>query len=255
MMDAQQIAEQYLVLQAEVGSTAHGTGIPGEEDIDLLGVCLEPKECVYGLREFTHHRFRARPEGERSQPGDVEGVTYSLRRFCGLAATGNPSLLTLLFVHPRFVRVNSAVGDRLRDHRKMFLSKHAIRAHLGYLESQFQALKKDGGGKDVKRPELVEKYGYDCKFAAHAVRLGLQGQELAETGWISIPMKEKERDIVLAVRKGEVPYEQALLFIDSYKSDLAAALGCTTLPDDADYQAINRFLVDVYSVLYVKKYV
>ena len=37
------------ILLVEVGSTAHGTGLPGGEDHDEMGVVIEPPEAVFGL--------------------------------------------------------------------------------------------------------------------------------------------------------------------------------------------------------------
>lgn len=37
------------ILLVEVGSTAHGTGLPGGEDQDELGVVVEPAKEVLGL--------------------------------------------------------------------------------------------------------------------------------------------------------------------------------------------------------------
>ena len=39
------------ILVVEVGSTAHGTGIPGGEDHDEIGVVVETAEQVVGLAE------------------------------------------------------------------------------------------------------------------------------------------------------------------------------------------------------------
>lgn len=39
------------ILLVEVGSTAHGTGIPGGEDYDQLGFVVEMPEEILGLNE------------------------------------------------------------------------------------------------------------------------------------------------------------------------------------------------------------
>src|SRR4051794_29482564 len=83
------------ILLVEVGSTAHGTGIPGGEDHDELGVVVEAPGQVVGLEErgFSTVMQRTQPEGERSGPGGVDRTLHSLRRFARLAASGNPSIL------------------------------------------------------------------------------------------------------------------------------------------------------------------
>lgn len=52
----------------------------------------------------------------------------------------------------------------------------------------------------VQRPELVERFGYDTKFAMHAVRLGLQGVEYVETGKITLPSPDAQ--LLQAIRSG-----------------------------------------------------
>lgn len=92
------------ILLVEVGSTAHGTGLPGGEDHDEMGVVVEtPVEVLgvpgYGMRSVMQ---RTQPEGSRSGPGDVDRTLHSLRRFLHLAAVGNPSILmTFLGTGPR----------------------------------------------------------------------------------------------------------------------------------------------------------
>lgn len=55
------------ILLVEVGSTAHGTGIPGGEDYDQLGVVVELPHEVLGLEErgFRTVMQRTQPEGVR----------------------------------------------------------------------------------------------------------------------------------------------------------------------------------------------
>src|SRR5690606_26019385 len=114
------------------------------------------------------------PEGVRSQPGDLDLTLYSLRKFCRLAAKGNPSVLILLWL-PSYIK-RTELGDRLIGMRERFISQEAGKRFLGYLASQKAALKGERA-RNVIRPELVERYGYDTKFAMHALRLAYQGIE------------------------------------------------------------------------------
>src|SRR5947199_7750672 len=68
------------ILLVEVGSTAHGTGLPGGEDHDEMGVVIERPEAVLGLdpRGFTTVMQRTQPEGTRSGPGDTDRTLHSL---------------------------------------------------------------------------------------------------------------------------------------------------------------------------------
>lgn len=55
------------------------------------------------------------------------------------------------------------------------------------------------------RPELVARYGYDVKYASHALRLAYQGLEIVRDGRLTLPMPERERQRVLQVKQGQVP--------------------------------------------------
>src|ERR1700722_10835512 len=87
------------ILLVEVGSTAHGTGLPGGEDNDELAVIIEEPSAVLGLDDvgFSTVMQRTQPEGSRSGPGDTDRTIHSLRRFIRLAASGNPSILMTLW--------------------------------------------------------------------------------------------------------------------------------------------------------------
>src|SRR3954469_9514081 len=86
------------ILRCEVGSTAHGTSVEAQDDLDLMGIVIPSKEKVLGLTPFDFHIYRtaAIREGRndaKSQPGDVDLTLYSLRKFVALARKGNPSIL------------------------------------------------------------------------------------------------------------------------------------------------------------------
>jgi RNA repair pathway DNA polymerase beta family len=53
------------ILLVEVGSTAHGTGLPGGEDHDEMGVVVEPPTQVLGVGERGMRSVmqRTQPEG------------------------------------------------------------------------------------------------------------------------------------------------------------------------------------------------
>ena len=92
----------------------------------------------------------------------------------------------------------------------------------------------------------MEAHGFDTKYAMHAVRLGYQGLELLETGWLTLPMPEPERSRVMAIRTGERTFEETIAEIDAVEQHLAEALERTPLPPEPDRAAVDRFLVDTY---------
>src|SRR3990167_10001523 len=108
-----------IILQGITGSTAHGCSLDGLEDRDELAVCVEPIELAITLgvpfEQYIHRTaaIREHTHDARSQSGDLDLTVFSLRKFCRLAAAGNPSVLLLLFT-PDVTRMD-ALGSQLRD--------------------------------------------------------------------------------------------------------------------------------------------
>lgn len=232
------IAINNTILRGEVGSTAHGTGLPGHEDIDHMGIFVETAHNVCGLHPLDHYIYRDQPEGVRSQPGDLDLTLYSLRKWCRLAVKGNPSVIMLLWL-PKYV-VKTEIGSALIDMRQAFVGKSAGQAYLGYLIQQEKALL-GLRSKKVIRPELVEQFGYDTKFAMHALRLGLQGVEYLTEGQLSIPVRQPDRSYLQAMRRGEVTFEDAKILISEAKERLNDAI--ETCPFTMDIKAVENFMV------------
>jgi uncharacterized protein len=133
---ARRIAEDGCVLRTVVGSTVHGLSNPGTDDRDEMGVCIEPREYVLGLRPFEHLVYRTQPPGEPSGPGDLDLVIYGLRKFCRLATKGSPTVLLMLFVDGEHIVQRNAIGEELQALASAFVSRRTGSAFLGYLEAQ-----------------------------------------------------------------------------------------------------------------------
>jgi uncharacterized protein len=173
-------------------------------------------------------------------------VAYSLRKYVRLALKGHPTILLLLFVPDEVVHVKTDLGDELRALRPALLSRRAGRGYLGYLRGQKERLLGSRGQKRVNRPELVEAHGFDTKYAMHAARLGYQGLELVETGWLTLPMPEPERSRVMAIRTGKRTFAETIAEIETVEQRLAEALEQTSLPAEPDRPRVDRFLTDSY---------
>jgi hypothetical protein len=200
------------ILLVEVGSTAHGTGLPGGEDNDEMGVVIEAPHEVLGLRErgFTTVMQRTQPEGSRSGPGDTDRTLHSLRRFLRLAASGNPSIL-MPFWAP--VRYSTDEGQELRDLAGAFIGCHVVPRYRGYMQSQaMRLLGTRGGGHGRRgggqREELIAAHGYDTKYAMHCARLGFQGIELLTSGELQLPIQDEPADWLRAVRRGDITFDE-----------------------------------------------
>lgn len=241
--------ESGLILRCTVGSGVHGIAIPGTDDHDEMAVFVEPAAWALGVeRAPEHYVARTQLEGERSGPGDTDLVAYTLRKYLRLATKGNPTALLPLFAPPADLLTTSELGNELRELGPRFLSRQAAHRFLGFMRSQRDRLV-DGGRNVPNRPELVERYGYDVKYASHALRLAMQGREITLHARLSLPMPAAERERVLEVKRGDVrDLDVVLAEIDAVASEVQSALdtGRTPLPEAADHEAIIAWSIDAH---------
>ncbi|WP_424534400.1 DNA polymerase beta superfamily protein [Sphaerisporangium viridialbum] len=204
------ITDELTILRCQVGSSVHGTTIAGTDDRDEMSICVEPAEYVIGLtgyglglEHFDQYVFRTQPEGARSGPGDLDLTIYSLRKWMRLAVTGNPTVLLPLFVPPEEIVTITPLGEDLRGQADVILSRRAGDRFFGYLRAQWDRMVEHPNGTRTNRPELIQQYGYDTKYAGHMIRLGAQGIELLQTGRITLPMPEPWRSMIVDIRLGK----------------------------------------------------
>lgn len=200
------------ILMVEVGSTAHGTGLPGGEDHDQLAVVVETPDQLLGLDEkgFQTVMQRTQPEGVRSGPGDIDRTLHSLRRFIRLAASGNPSILMTLWAP---VEYSTPLGVELQELGEAFVGRHVVPRYRGYMQSQaLRLLGLRGGGHGKRgggqREELVAEHGFDTKYAMHCSRLGFQCIELLTTGKLDLPIQGEPAEWLRSVRRGDVSIDE-----------------------------------------------
>jgi uncharacterized protein len=240
------VAERNTILRTQVGSGLHGVTVAGTDDRDEMGVCIEPPEAVIGLEKFEQYQYRTQPEGVRSGAGDLDLVVYSLRKWAKLAAAGNPTVLLLLFVPAHEIVQIQQPGFELQHNAEMFLSREVGRRFIGYLDAQRDQML-GLRSKHTNRPELIDLYGFDTKFAYHAVRLGLQGAELLNTGHISLPIREPWRAWLHDLRIGKVGKQAVLDCIGDFRQELVELTETADLPAKPDYQRLNAWLTDTYT--------
>lgn len=242
------VAQSGLILLSEIGSTMHGVSSDDTgDDIDLMGICVEPPIEVLGLGDFEQYEYRDRKVNERSQEGDTDLVVYGLRKWVKLAATGNPTVIMLLFSDPEeHIKHVNGFGLLLRQEFPRFLSQQAGHRFLGYLDGQLQRYldPERVDSKHATRPELVEKYGWDTKTGYHALRLAIQGKQLMDHGRIELPMRDEDREFLLDVRHGQ--YTREWVIEDTHRRIdlLNAAITQSHLPETADRAKISAWMTD-----------
>ena len=222
---------------------ASGVAVAGS-DRDEEAIVIEPLSEAWSLGKPWEDTVRESPE--------LDTKYFSLRKWCRMAANGNPNFLLMLFAPESHILKFNALGAQLREQAGLFVSKQAIRSHLGYMQGQRARMVNHnksfgaGGGHGLPRYDLIEQYGYDTKFAMHLLRLGIQGRELAEDGRITLPVPEQQRNFLLDVRTGKLTLERILHEADVLEDGMKLAFNSSPLPDLPDLASISAWMQRVY---------
>jgi hypothetical protein len=235
------------ILEVVVGSTLHGTSVnDGLEDLDMMAIVLERPRQFVGFGPVDTWVHRTKPMGVRSEAGDVDLSVYGLRKYLHLALKGNPTILLALFAPEAFIRRHDVRGRQMQALAPYIVSKQVFQPFRGYMTQQHERLLGLRGSRNVTRPELVDRYGYDTKYAGHIVRLGLQGEELLMTGKLTLPMSEEQRQQVLKVRTGGYSLAGVSEVIIDSEKRLQAAFEKSTLRLWPDREVVEKWMLRAY---------
>lgn len=224
------------------GSGLHGGRVAGKHDDDFYGIYIEPEEKVIGLTSYPHYVWSTAGDHARNQPGDVDITLYSLRKWAGLAAGGNPTALGFLFAKNL---VYNPYWDRVTNAHLLFAASEHASSFKGFAKQQLdRVLGRAGKGKHGQRPELEELYGYDVKAAMHVIRLLNEGIEYLKTGKITYPRPEK--DLLIDIRTGEFKTEQIENMADTLFADMEIATLDSPLPKTVAIAPVSSLVVEVY---------
>lgn len=142
---------QHTILVTLAGSRSYGINV-ADSDVDLKGVVIPPIEYLYGFKHFEQfdkpatidaayrHLLNAE-EAQAAQDTKLEGSAYDLRKFISLALENNPNILEVLFCRDEEVRFITPLGEKLRAHRDLFLSKKVKHSLSGYAIAQLHRIR------------------------------------------------------------------------------------------------------------------
>lgn len=232
---------------AEVGSTAHGIALEGTDDLDLTVIRMEEwQELITGSEGRQSMMIRTQPEGVRSRMGDIDLQVYTARKFARLALGGNPSILNVLYV-PSYHHQNEGWKQLRLGLQRFAPSRRAGSAFLGYMRQQMERWQGYRGQRNVTRPELVEAYGFDTKYAAHIIRLGFQGRVFMEESRIPIPLPDDFAAEIRSLRTGGLTQDEALAWASRVENDLHEAIAVSKLPQGPNIAGADGLLAEVYA--------
>ncbi|MFD3699256.1 DNA polymerase beta superfamily protein [Streptomyces sp. NPDC058646] len=218
-MDDLTLVRDHTVYQCVMGSRAFGLATEAS-DTDRRGVYLAPTPLFWRFEKPPTH-----VEGPRA-----EEFSWELERFCALALRANPNILECL--HSPLVERITPVGEELLSLREAFLSRRAHTSFSRYAASQHGKLLAD-----------VRTYGAPrWKHAMHLLRLLLSCRDLLRTGRLTIEAGP-HRDRLLAVRRGELSWDEVDAWMTRLTEETETALSTTPLPEEPDAARVEDFLV------------
>jgi predicted nucleotidyltransferase len=240
-----------MIMLAPAGSEL--LGLHSEKsDRDEMGICLETPKNLLGFSNFEQQLYRSAEErtGITNTPsgdGDIDLVVYGLRKFTRLALGGNPNIIGMLFIPSKTCTIYTDIAAELQGMRELFISKSVGKAFLGYMRAQRERLTGDRGQRDVNRQALIEKFGYDTKYAMHMLRLGWQCYKLLHEKALPFPIPDGAADYFKCVRNGEYSLERILRDATDYEEKILEQLvENNTLPKYGDTASIEDWLIKTY---------
>tara|TARA_Y100000310_G_scaffold328181_1_gene395854 strand:- start:1454 stop:2245 length:792 start_codon:yes stop_codon:yes gene_type:complete len=234
-----------MILSTIVGSRLHGTHTE-KSDFDYRGVFLAPlDEILSPFRDpkethwIEHNDFKAKLDPEKH----LDDTAYELRKFCKMAAQGNPSVLEVLVGEEYPILTEE--GKVLRELLPAFLSQKCYYAFMGYSNNQEKKFRNPSISNQKGKDVLLKhrKYKYAC---AH-IRTLMQLEHL---------LKEKEligtyspcgTEYLKQIKQGEVEDYRIMESVFRLEKSCEKLLADTWLPEKPDYEKIENFILSCYS--------
>jgi uncharacterized protein len=226
------------------GSQLHGAKVSGYDDLDIYGCYIEPPERILGVLPIEHYVWSSGSATEKNTADDVDVTTYSLHRWGELIRKGNPAILHYLFA-ANAISSSDTWEKFIGSHREQLISKRAAMQYLGFAASQRMRLTGERGmGRHGQRPDLIEQYGFDVKFAMHYVRLLGECRELLREHRVTLPRPEKE--LLIAIRTGKYTQDQVFELGDDLTLECQRLLEDSDLRDGVDVNLLSQRIANAY---------
>jgi len=221
------------------GSVAHGTAGDIIDDVDVGGVFISPLSHYFGLSKMEHV--------ERIGVNDkYDFALFEIRKYFRLLLNSNPNVLSMLWLPQNLYIVQKEWGKRIIENRNLFMSKHLYKSFGGYAYGQLQRMTHsctEQAYQGKRRRERFEKFGYDCKNAAHLIRLLRMGIEALGTGEINVARHDAKQ--LKEIKIGKWTLRQVEKEASRLQILLDEAFVRCTLSARPDYKKAEQLLIDI----------
>ena len=224
------------------GSELYGCNL-GTSDKDIYGVCLPPKHIVFPHTAGYINGFDPVPNFENWLQHHVDIYDFqifNITRFLRLALDGNPNVTECLFAPQDCILHRSELFQPILDLKEEFLSKKSVPRFRGYMLSQLTKMKSIE--RVGKRKEVVEKYGYDLKFASHVVRLGYYCEQILTNRYIDL---RRDKEILKAIKTGRFTLKEVEDLAQSIILNIDKLLINSKIPDKPNEEKVRDCLLSI----------
>jgi hypothetical protein len=202
-----------------IGSQAYGLADAGS-DVDRRGIFLPTADLHWSLYGVP----------EQLESHETQEAYWELQKFLVLALKANPNVLECLYTP--LVEKATPLAEELLGMKSIFLSRLVYQTYNGYVMSQFKKMQAD-----------IRNHGeVKWKHVMHLIRLLLSGIGVLRDGIVPVKV-DAHRDRLLAIRRGEAPWDDVEKWRLGLHQEFNAALETTKLPERPDYQRANAFLI------------
>jgi uncharacterized protein len=208
-----------VIYRCVIGSRAYGLD-DDASDTDYRGIFLPPADLHWSLYGVP----------EQLECQETEEHYWELQRFLVLALKANPNVLECLYTP--LIERQTPLAEELLTLRSIFLSRLVYQTYNGYVMSQFKKMQ-----TDIRNQGEVKR-----KHVMHLIRLLISGIDVLQQGVVTVRVNE-HREQLLAVKRGEVPWEETEKWRRALHQEFDAALSATKLPERPDYERANEFLI------------
>jgi hypothetical protein len=243
-----------MMYETIMGSVAFGVSTD-ISDFDTLGFCIPPKDIIFPhlagyIEGFgrqkqrfccyqKHHVFVADELGGKGRVYDLN--IYNIVHYFHLCLENNPNMVASLFTPQECVLHSTKVANMVRDKRRAFLHKGAWHRFKGYAYNQLHKMRTKSPEPNSKRAKIVEKYGYDVKFAYHVIRLLDEVEQILEFGDLDIRRNKAQ---LKAIRRGDVSEEDIYKWAADKEKHLERLYEESRIPYGPNEQVIKQLLLE-----------
>lgn len=239
----------------QMGSVAYGCSTD-DSDKDIYGFAVPPKEMLYkplnqhipgfdkldNFEQWQQHHIKSTSDGN-----EYDFSVYNITKFFNLVMQCNPNMIDSLFVPRNCVIHSTAISEKVRENRHMFLHKGCWYKFKGYAFSQLHKMRIKNPEPGSKRYDSWVKYGYDLKFAYHIVRLLNEVEQILVEGDLDL---QRNREQLKSIRRGEWSEEDIIDYFNSKEKELENVYFESALPNLPDMDQIRALLFECLEMHY-----